>query len=457
MKKFLLSSLALFSVMGALAQSSDTTSTRWNQYGQKVGSRSILSAEERDGILVFESKDQSYRFWLDNRVQIDGAFFWYNPDRNFNDIGNGVTFRRVRFAVKAQLWKKWYGEIDMNIANGTFELEDAYIKFSPWDFLNFKVGNFKENISMENTTSSRYLTFLERPMVISALVPSRHIGFQANYEHSYFLAQGGIFFQEVKDGALATDIVEENNKVYGENQGVSYAGRFVVMPFLQNDYGLHLGASVSYRTPMTDVKLGVFNSVRYSTRALSSINRKKYVDTDRILEVSDIMMQGYELAAFYGPFRIQGEYIQNNVRRYGGLSTNKFNGFYAFASMMLFGGKHQYDRGAGEFTQPSLGRKWGDMELALRYDYVDLNSHDVMGGSAQGITAGLNYYINTNVKVMINYTFVNNDRYANGKGDLYVGHDGSGTLTKDPSKVTEPKGKGGNTFNQMSMRIELDF
>lgn len=42
---------------------------RFNQYGRLV-SRSPLDVENRNGILVFESKDQDYRLWFDIRVQV---------------------------------------------------------------------------------------------------------------------------------------------------------------------------------------------------------------------------------------------------------------------------------------------------------------------------------------------------------------------------------------------------
>ncbi len=47
---------------------------RFNQYGVKVN-RNPLLAEERNGILVLESKKQDYRLWFDIRVQTDGALF----------------------------------------------------------------------------------------------------------------------------------------------------------------------------------------------------------------------------------------------------------------------------------------------------------------------------------------------------------------------------------------------
>jgi phosphate-selective porin OprO/OprP len=44
----------------------------------------------------------------------------------------------------------------------------------------------------------------------------------------------------------------------------------------------------------------------------------------------------------------------------------------------------------------------------------------------------LNYYANNNVKIMLNYAYLNHDRYANGKDKLFVGYDANGNLTRNP-------------------------
>ncbi|MCO5264244.1 MAG: hypothetical protein M9901_15325, partial [Lentimicrobium sp.] len=55
--------LAVFWLTGgyALGQETDTT-VRYNQYGARVN-RTPLKAEERNGVLVLESKDQKYKIW----------------------------------------------------------------------------------------------------------------------------------------------------------------------------------------------------------------------------------------------------------------------------------------------------------------------------------------------------------------------------------------------------------
>lgn len=427
---------------------------RYNQYGVLVN-RTKLNVEERNGILVFETKNQDYRVWFDTRVQVDGAtFFGENPD--FDPIGDGVSIRRARFAMKAQITKNWYGEIDTDFANGVFELKDAYLAYTGLNNFMFSTGNFKEGFSMESTTTSRYLAFMERPMIVHCFAPSRHLGLQAKYAKNWLFAAAGVHFQAVEDAETRVNI-EDNNKDYGRSSGYSYTAKVVGMPFYKsNVYGLHFGASASYRTPKADMATSEFGGVRYSTRNSTSINRKKYLDTDVITDVNHDLLYGAEFAGYYKGMRFQSEYIGNNTYLNDNTIYN-FNGWYAHVGFLLFGGQNQYNIDDGEFTQPKRGRSWGDIEVLARYEYINLNSGNIYGGSAQAYTFGINYYVNNNVKFMINYQYNDNDRYANGKGKLKTGYDAEGNATKDYTKIVTPDGKAGVDYSMLSVRFEIDF
>jgi phosphate-selective porin OprO/OprP len=387
-------------------------------------------------------------------VQTDGQMFL---GKTMNPIGNGVTIRRARFATKTDFGKHWYGELDLNFANGVLELEDAYVSYDFLNGLSTRLGNYKERFSMSETSSSRYLNFMERAMVVTAFAPGRHIGWDATYNGKYFLATGGVFFQEVKDQETET-YIEDNNKDYGRDQGLSLTGKFVLQPFGDNkNYGLHLAYAYSYRQPKTDVDPSEYGGIRYSTRSLSYINRKKYLDTDVIPDFKHQLLSNIEIAAFYKGFAVQSEIINNTTIRKNNQENLHFGGYYAQAVAMLFGGKQVYDKPEGEFTQPDKGKKWGDIELALRYDYVNLNDKTIYGGSAEAVTGGINFYTARNVKFQLNYSYVNHDRYASGKGKLYVGKDITGALTKDGTKVADAKGKAGEDYSILGMRCEINF
>ena len=68
-----------------------------------------------------------------------------------------------------------------------------------------------------------------------------------------------------------------------------------------------------------------------------------------------------------------------------------------------------------------------------------------------------NWQVNNNVKIVVNYQYNNNDRYANGKNKLFVGHDAGGNPTKDYTKVVEGKNKAGVDYHMIGLRFEIDF
>jgi len=423
---------------------------RKNQYGKTV-TRVAMNAEMRNGILTFESDDQNFKFWFDNRVFLDAAYF---GGETLNPIGSGLNIRRARFAVKALLYKHWYGELDLDFAYAQMELKDLYIAYKGKNW-NVKAGNFKESFSMETTTTSRYISFIERSL-LAKMAPSRHLGFQANLWGEKYLLIGGLHFQEIGELEQIT-FSKDANKDNGINEGYSLTGRAVYRPIRKENMVLHLGVAGSYRTPKTDLE--VPNSYRLSTRALTSINRKKYLDTDDILNVNYNTLLGAELAFSWKNIMFQSEYSMSNLTRFSNSPNAKFEGFYAQAGYILYGGSYVYDNAQGEFTQINRGKTWGDIELAFRYSYLNLNDFDakIYGGAGEEFTFGVNYHVNNNVKLMLNYSYLNHDRFANGKGKLVIYKDENGIEYKDPMDVEIPAGEGGDDFGFISARIEIDF
>ncbi|MEN8120606.1 MAG: porin [Bacteroidota bacterium] len=436
----------LFSAIGFAQTDSVTT----DAYGQIV-KRYKLSAESRDGILTFESDDKKFKTWYDARVQLDANTYSHDT---YNPTGNGVGIRRARFAVKTILWKNWYGEVDLDFESSAVELKDAYILY---DFGNafVKGGHYKEPLSMETTTTSRYVTFMERSL-ISKMTPSRHIGVSGSYVGGKWMTVGGVFFNTVGD-AEEVMYTKDNNKDYGIDEGYSLTGKLVVNPILKNDMMLHIGAAGSYRTPKTHLE--VPNSYRYSTRSYSAINRKKYLDTDDISDVENTVLANVELAGMYKNFMFQGQYITTTVNRMNDLDAVNLGGFYVQAGVYLFGSHYTYNQSEGEFTRPKINNDWGALEFAVRYDYMNANDieAEVTGGAAEAYTAGLTWRPNPNVRLMVNYSYLNHDRYANGKGKLYIYRDDAGVLYRDVTGMDVAEGEAGEKFHMMGLRVEIDF
>lgn len=432
---------------------------QYNQYGVKVDI-DPLQAEAQDGILVLRSKNNSgYKIWFDNRVQTDGAVFFGEPSWA-DGISNDFSIRRARFAVKAQINKDWYGEVDMDMANGVFELKDAIIRYTGLENWQFQMGSFKEIFSLQRNNSSRYLQFIERPMVCSALAPSRHLGLNANYYNKGLFLNLGIMGQEI-EGEETRSFVEESSKGKGPDNGLTYTFKAVYQPgWNKTDWGMHIGAAASYRNPKTSDE--TFGKMRYSTRNSTSINRKKYIDTGDF-DFDHYIRYTAELAGYWKGFRGEAVYMGNTTYLPNNAGTKMFSGWYVQGGYLLFGGQQRYDGAGAKFTRVKRGQKWGDVELCGRVEYIDLNAdkalaaddQKIMGGSAMAYALGLNYYINDHVKVQLNWQYNDNDRFASGKGNkFFCGVDENGAATRNPYYT---RGKAGVDYHMVAMRFEIDF
>ena len=455
---------ALF-IVGAAAFAQKTDQAI-DQYGNKVDVKDVF-ASDRDGILVFESKDKDFKFWFDSRVQVDfghyfGAQDWADP------IGDGASIRRARFAVKTQITPDWYGEVDMELANGSFELKDAIVRYNGLKNWQFSVGSQKPDFSLSRNTSSRYLEFMERPMVVSAFAPSRHLGIFAKYANKYFFGSASILFQEI-EGQETRDFVEANNKDYGMDEGLSYLGKVVVRPVNEDNFGIHIGGAFMYDQPKTsDEKAGKTPFIRYSCRNATNISRKKYIDTDDIKDADHALIATAELAGHYEGLRLEGAWMSSwtymNPEKVTLDKPYHFQGWYVEGGCLLLGGKQTYDSGSAKFNRVRTGRSWGDIELALKYEFLNMNDYEgrtteqaIYGGSAELYGAGLNFYLGKNTKIALNYQYVNNDRYANGKGKLMCGLDAAGNATNNYANVDAAAGEAGVNYHMLLARFQVAF
>lgn len=480
MKKLLvLAAVAVASICSANAQE-----VTLNQYGQEVKVTPV-DATVQDGILVFQNKEANYKMWFDVRIQGDAAVY-FGYDKGLTQIGNGMSLRRTRFAIKTQIDENWYGEFDTDWTSGTPEIKDAILQYDGIENLQIKMGNFKENFSIQRNTTSRYLQFMERPMV-TYLAPSRHMGINFRYNLPSLWLSAGVFGPELK-GSEEQVAFEDGNKDYGLSEGLSYTGKIVWRPLHKMDNGsLHIGAAVSYREPKLTSTDG-YNATRYSTRNGTSINRKKFLDTDVINGLDHELAYTFEIAGHYESLRYEAAYIarkpyinENNsvykeqVKLNPGVDikvddiiVNPASGWYVQAGYMLFGGKQNYDAGGAKYTRCTRGRSWGDVEIAARVESYNSNlSKFYAGGSAMGYTLGLNFYPSENVKFMINYQYNDNDIYANGKGaqdgtdaaakkPYYSGYDANGEPSKLPSNIA-PGSVQGIDFHMVACRFQVAF
>ncbi|WP_291534719.1 porin [Bacteroides sp.] len=352
------------------------------------------------------SYDNKYHVKFFGRISADGGIFWGEKDQK---MANGTTISQLAFGGTFFFGERLSGKFEIDFSNGNLLLLDNFITYNFTKRFGLRAGNIQEAFSMDLLNSFKDLSLMNRAQVVNAFAPGHHLGLQGVYEDKQWLLTGGVHFQ--KSMTLGNKENSDSNLQKGQNEGYSLTGRAVWMP--QNnskEKGLHIGVAASYATPKTDVgKDTPPKTVRYS-QSESTINKIKFMDTGYITDVNDTRLMGVELAGYYGPWKFQAEYIQQDVNRNHGFVDESFSGFYVQSSCLLLGGKQDYNNSRGAFNQPLIGKK-GDIELALRFDRLDMNGKVIKGGVSNQYTAGMNYYINENLKVQLNYYYITHKDY----------------------------------------------
>ncbi len=105
------------------------------------------------GGLKVETDDGNFMFRAGGRIHLDAAF--HDDDRS--DLADGTKFRRARLFMDGTLFKDWGFKAQYDFAEDDVAAKDVYIKYKPWGIT---IGQFKQPLSLEELTSSNYITFI---------------------------------------------------------------------------------------------------------------------------------------------------------------------------------------------------------------------------------------------------------------------------------------------------------
>jgi phosphate-selective porin OprO/OprP len=357
------------------------------------------------GILVAQTPDGAFKWWLDGRLNLDTAYY-FNSD---NTLANGVELRRARFAINMALWKTWAAQFDVDFVENAVDVKDAWVGYTGLPNTVIRVGNFRTPFGLETLTSSRYITFMERSLVDN-FSPDRRMGIGASRWGNRWTAAAGVFGPELAD----------TNDTIGQDQTSSLVGRVTVLPVSTSDGIVHIGLAAARMDPTAPANATLSDANRWRMRARpeSHVNRGRFIDTGQVKNVDHASLYGLEAAATWKSFSFQSEYNRETLRRTSSEFVEPtYDGYYAFVSWFPTGEHRPYDRTEGSFGRVLPKSSKGALELAVRYSTMDLNdaAAGVFGGKEEILTFGVNWYVNANIRLMTNYLYVKND--DNAKGD----------------------------------------
>jgi phosphate-selective porin OprO/OprP len=247
-------------------------------------------------------------------------------------------------------------------------------------------------MGLENLESSRTMAFMEMGSPGLALAPGYRTGLLLNGAHApWRLAwAAGLFTlgqrQATGDASKAlAQLISRFAWHAGHPAGADL---------------LHLGLSMS-------ALFSGQSDIEYQSRP-ESFKAPIVVDTDSIASRA-AAQYGLEAAWTHGPRLVQAELLQSFVTE-SERSDGNFWGTYLFGSWFLTGEHRPYDAGTGIFQRATPHTDfhfrepgWGAFEAAARISYLDLTSGQVRGGRMLNGTAGLNWYLNPELRLMFNY------------------------------------------------------
>jgi phosphate-selective porin OprO and OprP len=364
---------------------------------------STFEVSWRDG-LRFETGDKNFRIDLGGMIQNDWAFMSQDDDMRdtFGGFDDGTEFRRARLRMSGLLYNVVDFKIEYDFATGSPKAADVYMGLTNIPVVpDIRIGHVKEPFSMEVLTKDSDGPFMERSLAVSALAPQRNVGAMA--------------YESLLDDRLsgAAGVFHDTND-YGQGAGggaYDVALRIAGVPLMDDAKNLLcIGAGYQYRNPSED-------QLRFSTQPEAHL-APTVVDTGTF-SAEDAHLVSVQALGVLGPAWFQFEGIEAFVQR-ATVEDPRFSGWSVSGGFFVTGERRPIRAGVFSRVRPKqtfLDGKGGigALEIAARYSTVDLDSEGIEGGVARDATAGINWYLNWNVRVALNYVYsrVQDIGYAN--------------------------------------------
>ncbi len=337
----------------------------------------------------------------------------------FGDLDNYFEYRRLRFFAEGEgygvfmykLQMDWEPEGVADVADSGMIVKDCYVGVQevPW-LGTVIIGHSKEPTSLEQLTSSKYITFMERGLPIMFFGDERRLGIHAaNYTASEALVWDY--------GAFFAPPVDEDHQFVADNPGIRLAGRVCSAPYYCEGgrHLVHVGLSGAWQ----DMAEG--NQWRWRSRP--EVHEGAYFVDTGTFDSGSLYTLDLESAVVWGQFSAQSELFYNRNNSING--DLDFYGFYAYASWFLTGENRAYKRSRGMFervtpftnfwlvrTNSGVDAGWGAWELAARWSYLDLTDRGLTGqnrGLMNDMTVGINWHWNSHIRWSMNWIHSWND------------------------------------------------
>ena len=426
------------------------------------------------GVLDRLNKKTYPTIQMNGAFQADTGYFIQDPNSviSYGQIANGADFRRARLGAKGAINENVNYALQMDFAFfGRPSFTDVYVEQTNIPYLGtVRIGQWKQPFSLEVVSSYRYTTFMERSLMFQPFDAFRRLGIgffdnaddlSATWAASVFASGQDQFGNTLFENQNALGIFENINM-----GGVGTAERLTWVPYWDEctkgaEY-LHLGVGHYFNAPpgqttafrtIPELFIGqsalvVNGGSSYQTVPGGAHGTPFFANTGA-LRVNFYNVVGTELLWVRGPLSVQAEGMVNFVTQSG--TTAALPGLYAQVGYFLTGEHRPYDRKQAaidrvipfknfSFTKDGCNTGMGAWEIAGRFSHLDLNDKSIEGGTITDYTAGVNWYVNPYVKLVLNY--IHSD-------STYSGVGGAPPVAGAPSRR--------NQTDMIAARCQMDF
>jgi len=357
----------------------------------------------RDGF-SFRSADGAFQIKLRGLIHFDGRFFADDTERPGVDT---FVLRRVRPILEGTVFKIFDFRFVPDFGGGTTVLQDAYLDTRFVPAARLRVGKFKTPFGIERLQSASDLVFVERGLP-NNLVPNRDLGIQlfgdlADARISYAL---GVFNGVADGGSADIDV----------NSGKDVAARLFFQPFVKGDSALkNLGFGLAATSGDHNGTVTAPGLPTYRTGGQASFfsYRSDATPAGTVIAEGSNDRLSPQLTWYAGRFGLLAEYVssEQQVRRAAVAQKLTHTAWQVAGSFALFGGEPSYRGINPKKPFDRTAHTWGALELAARYNVLDVDDDTFplfanpasAASRAEAWALGLNWYLNRNVRWMLDY------------------------------------------------------
>jgi phosphate-selective porin OprO/OprP len=362
----------------------------------------------------------------------------------FHDANDTALLRRVRPTIEGTLLGKYDFRFTPDFGNGGSQIFDAYLDARLSPAFKIRAGKYKPFVGLERLQSAADIRFVERSFVSNNILPNRDVGvsvygdvFGEKLNYAFGINNGvvdggnnssGSEFDSNKEFTarlFANPFKDETNALSGLGFGI--AGTFTNIDGERNLNFTDTSAADATRNGLPSyVTNGQQTFFRYNSASVADGRRTRIAPQTNY---------------YYGPFGLIAEYARvtqdvslssGGSASAGGAGTNtvitpntnkslSHNAWQIAASYLITGEDASFKgvKPKQDFDLDAGG--WGAWELVARYSELNLDDDtfkDKAGNSfstntyadlstsaksAKSWTAGVNWYLNQNAKVALNY------------------------------------------------------